>query len=99
MLFISISIEPAGLSIMYNSFVQSCLECNQLLYFGAAKSHLDHLDALQHQTAGISHCTFPSLESRRHATAIGLTCQLLHGEGRGLLILNLLPMLLENHLS
>ena len=68
---------------MYKSFVRSCLEYGHLLYFGAAKCHLDHLDALQHRAAGICHCTFPSLESRRHAAAIGLTCRLLDGEGRG----------------
>ena len=51
-------------------------------YFGAAKSHLDHLDALQHQAAGIFHCTIPSIESCRHAAAIGLTGRLLD-EGHG----------------
>ena len=68
---------------MFKSFVWSCLEYGHLLYFGAAKSHLDHLDTLQHRAAGICHCTFPSLESRRHAAAIGLTCCLLDGKGRG----------------
>ena len=30
----------------------------------------------------ICHSTFPSLKSRWHGAAIGLTCQLLDGEGR-----------------
>ena len=43
---------------------------------------LDHLDALQHQAAGICHRTIPSIESHRHAAAIGLTYRLLD-EGHG----------------
>ena len=35
------------------------------------------------RAASVCHSTFPSLESCRHATAIGLLCQLLDGEGRG----------------
>ena len=68
---------------MYKSFVRSCLEYGHLLYFGAAKGYLKRLDALQCRAASICHSTFPSLKSRRHATAIGLLCRLLDGEGRG----------------
>ena len=39
---------PVGLSTMYKSFIRSCLEYGHLFYFGAAKNHLDRLDALQH---------------------------------------------------
>ena len=66
-------LEPVGLSTMYKSFIWSCLKHGHLFYFGVAKSHLDHLDALQHQAAGICHHIIPSLESRWHAAAIGLT--------------------------
>ena len=72
-------LDPAGLSVMYKSFICSCLEYGHL-YFGVAKSHLECLDALQRQAAGIYHDTFPSLKSRRCA---GLTCRLLDSEGCG----------------
>ena len=75
-------LDPVGLSIMYKSFVCSCLEYGHLLYFGAARSHLERLDTLQHRAAGICHDTFPSLESRQHAAAVGLVCRLLDGGGR-----------------
>ena len=71
----SVYLDPTSLSIMYKSFVRSCLEYGHLLYFGAAKYHLDRLDALQHRAASIFHpCSY---------AAIGLTCWLLDGEGRG----------------
>ena len=76
-------LDSVGLSIMYKSFVCSCLEYGHLLYFGAARGYLKRLDALQCRAASICHSTFPSLESRRHAAAIGLLCRLLDGEGRG----------------
>ena len=76
-------LDPAGLSVMYKSFIRSCLEYGHLLYFSAARSHLERLDALQCWAAGICHDDFPSLESRQYAAAVGLTCRLLDGEGRG----------------
>ena len=80
MSFIFIYLDPVGLSIMYKSFVRSCLEYGHLLYF---EGYLEHLDALQCWAASVCHSTLPSLESRRHAAAIGLMCQLLDGEDRG----------------
>ena len=47
------------------------------------RSHLEHLDALHGRAAGVCHDIFPSLESHRYAAAVGLTCRLLDGEGRG----------------
>ena len=46
-------LDPAGLSVIHKSFICSCLEYGHLLYFGAAKSRLEHLDALQRRPAGI----------------------------------------------
>ena len=40
-------LDSVGLSIMYKSFVHSCLEYGHLLYFGAGRGYLKHLDALQ----------------------------------------------------
>lgn len=64
-------LDPAGLSIMYKSFIRSCLEYGHLLYFSAARSHLECPDALQRQAAGICHDTFPSLESHQYAAGVG----------------------------
>ena len=77
---LSFYLDPAGLSVMCKSFVRSRLEYGHLLYFGAARGYLNHLDALQCQAASVCHS---SLECRRHAAAIGLLCQLLDGEGHG----------------
>ena len=68
------AVDPVGLSIMYKSFVCSCLEYGHLLYFSAARGYLECLDALQCQAASVCHSIFPSLESRRHAAEIGLMC-------------------------
>ena len=76
-------LNSAGLSIMYKSFVCSYLEYGHLLYFGAARGYLKRLDAPQCQAAIVCHSTFPSLESRQHATAIGHLCRLLDDEGCG----------------
>ena len=76
-------LDSVGLSIMYKSFVHSCLEYGHLLYFGAARGYLKCLDALQCRAASVCHSPFPSLESHWHATAIGFLCQLLDGEDRG----------------
>ena len=76
-------LDSVGLSIMYKSFVRSCLEYGHLLYFGAARGYLKRLDALQCRAASVCHSTFPSLESCRHAAAIGFLSRLLDGEGRG----------------
>ena len=74
-------LDSFGLSIMYKSFVRSCLKHGHLLYFGAARGYLKRLDALQCQAASVCHSTFPSLESHQHATAIGFLCRLLDDEG------------------
>ena len=63
--------------------VHSCLEYGHLLNFGTARGYLKRLDALQCRAASVCHSTFSSLESCRHATAIGLLCQLLDGKGCG----------------
>ena len=47
-------LDPASLSIIYKSFIRSCLEYGHLPYFSAARSHLEHLDALQRQATGLS---------------------------------------------
>ena len=63
-----------GLSIMYKSFVRSCLEYGHLLYFGAARGYLKRLDALQCRAASVCDSTFLSPGASRHAAAIGFLC-------------------------
>ena len=67
-------LDSVSLSIMYKSFVCSCLEYGHILYFGAARGYLKCLYALQCRAARVCHSIFSSLESHRHATAIGFLC-------------------------
>ena len=67
-------LDSAGLSVMYKSFVCSCLEYDHLLYFSAARGYLKRLDALQCRAVSVCHSTFPSLEFHWHAAAIGFLC-------------------------
>ena len=70
---------------MYKAFVRSRLEYGNLVYWGAAESHLKKLDAVQNSAKSMLKKPqfLPSLESRRKAAALGLVCKLLDGEGRG----------------
>ena len=51
-------LDSVDLSIMYKSFVHSCLDYGPLLYFGAARGYLKRLDALQCRSGGVCHSTF-----------------------------------------
>ena len=70
---------------MYKAFVRSKLEYGNLVYWGAAETHLGKLDAVHNSAISVlkKPSGIPSLESRRRAAALGLTCKLLDGEGRG----------------
>jgi len=70
---------------MYKAFVRSRLEYGNLVYWGAAESHLKKLDAVQNSAKSMLKKPqfLPSLETRRKAAALGLVCKLLDGEGRG----------------
>ncbi|CAN0016807.1 unnamed protein product, partial [Heterosigma akashiwo] len=71
----------------YKAFVRSKIEYGNLIYWGAAESYLEKLDRVQRSAvlmlADSSAFFIPSLESRRQAAAVGLTCKLLNGQGRG----------------
>ena len=92
-------LDSVGLSIMYKSFVRSCLEYGHLLYFGAVRGYLKHLDALQCQAASVCHSTSPSLESRQRAAAIGFLCRLLDVVIYSHFSLTLLQLFLEDPLA
>jgi len=83
---------------MYIAFIQCCLEYD-LLYYGAANTHLCRLNSLQHHSEGICSTTFSSLSSRLQEAAFGMICKLLDGEGRGTyspFVHTLPPTTLEN---
>ena len=71
----------------YKAFVRSKIEYGNLIYWGAAEGYLEKPDRVQSSAVSMledsSAFFIPSLESRRQATAVGLTCKLLGGQGRG----------------
>ena len=73
----------------YKAFVRSKIEYGNLIYWGAAEGYLEKLDRVQSSAVSMladsSAFFIPSLESRRQAAAVGLTCKLLDGQGRGAL--------------
>ena len=74
----------------YKAFVGSKIEYGNLICWRAAEGSLEKLDRV-HQSSAVlmlensSAFFIPSLESRRQAAAVGLTCKLLDGQGRGAL--------------
>jgi hypothetical protein len=63
------------------------MEYGNVVYMGAADSHLDKLDRIQRSAEKIgkfiSHFTMEPLKCRREAAAISLALKLLDGRGRG----------------
>ena len=73
----------------YKAFVHSKIEYGSLACWGAVESHLKKLDGIQESALALlcnpdPSLLPPSLESRREQAAIGFTCKLLDGRGRGL---------------
>ena len=71
------------LCLIYKSWIRPVLEYGNILYTGAASSHLQCLDHLQNRIQQTCCSTFQSLSHHRDAAIIGLVCRLLNGEGRG----------------
>ena len=70
----------------YKAFVRSKIEYVNLIYLGAAEGYLEKLDRVQSSAVSILEglsAFISSLESRSQAAAVGLTCKLLDGQGRG----------------
>ena len=89
-------LSPADLCTAYKAFVRPQLEYGHLLYWGAAESHLVRLDRVQLQAQRLfSEIPLPTLESRRVAAAVGLTCRLLSGSVSSPL-LSLTPVLMSS---
>ena len=89
-------LSPADLCTAYKAFVRLQLEYGHLLYWGAAESHLVRLDRVQLQAQRLfSEIPLPTLESRRVAAAVRLTCRLLSGNVSSPL-LSLTPVLMSS---
>ena len=71
------------LCLMYKSWIRPTLEYGNILYSGAALSHLQRLDNLQAQIEHTCCSTFQPLLHRHNAAIIGFVCRLLAGEGGG----------------
>ena len=80
-------LNDKGIITAYKAFVRSRIEYGNIVYWGAADTHLGKLDKIQNRAKsmiqGNLKNNIPSLEARRKAAAVGLTCKLLDGQGRG----------------
>jgi hypothetical protein len=76
-------LDSENKGIMYKAFIRSVMEYGCLSYFGASKTHLAKLDAVQKRAERICGCKFESLQGRRDAASFGLICKLLDDGGRG----------------
>ena len=79
-------LDDQGIVTAYKAFVRSKLEYGNLVYWGAAESNLKKLDSIQDSTKSMlrnKNHFLPDLEDRRKAAALGLTCKLMDGNGRG----------------
>ena len=89
-------LSPADLYTAYKAFVRPQLEYGHLLYWSAAEGHLARLDRVQLQAQRLfNEIPLPTLESRRAAAAVGLTCRLLSGSVSSPL-LSLAPVLMSS---
>ena len=76
-------LDDANMKTMYIMFVRSVMEYGNVVYMGAADSHLAKLDRVQKSAEQIGNFTVESLECRREAAAISLALKLLDNQGRG----------------
>ena len=76
-------LDSENLKLMYTAFVRSGMEYGSVLYMGAADSHLEKLNRIQHSAQNLGGFVIESLEERREAACLRLACKLLDGRGRG----------------
>ena len=72
-------LSDSDLGTIYKYFVRSKMEYGNASYRGAAKSHLEKLDAIQHRTEKLSGVCSQPLAARRDAACFGLVCKILDG--------------------
>ena len=70
------------------------MEYNSVCWMGAAQSHLNSLDRVQHTAERMCGFTAEPLQARRDAAAMALALKLLDGKARGELK-NFVPRLIE----
>ena len=68
---------------IYKSWICPTLEYGNILYSGAASTHLHRLDDLQSRIEQSCSFVFQPLSHRRNAAIMRLVCYLLAEEGRG----------------
>ena len=66
-----------SLSIAFKAFARPVCEYGNVVFMGAASTHLYKLDGIQQLAERSSESTFPTLCSRRSASAMGLLCKML----------------------
>jgi hypothetical protein len=78
-------LDARNLRTMYMMFVRSTMEYGNVLYMGAADSHLAKLDRIQASAERMCGFKMESLSSRRDAAAFSLAVKMLSDKGRGVL--------------
>ena len=76
-------LDDNNMKTMYIMFVRSVMEYGNVVYMGAAQTHLEKLDRVQRSAERIGNFTIETLEARREAAAIRLALKLMDGRGRG----------------
>jgi hypothetical protein len=87
-------LNSTNLKTMYLMFIRSIMEYNSISWMGAAQSHLNALDRVQHTAERICNFTAEPLQARRDAAALAFAFKLLDGKARGELV-HFVPKLIE----
>ena len=87
-------LNSQNLKTIYMMFIRSIMEYNSVCWMGAAQSHLNSLDRVQHTAERMCGFTAEPLQARRDAAAMALALKLLDGKARGELK-NFVPRLIE----
>ena len=87
-------LDSENIKTVYLMFIHSIMEYNSISWMGAAQSHLDKLDKVQHSAEKIGNFTVEPLQARRDAAAISFALKLPDGGARGELK-NFIPIVTE----
>ena len=87
-------LSTENLKMIYTMFIRSIMEYQSTAWMGAAQSHLDKLDRIQHRAEMIGSFTVEPLQARRDAAAVSFALKLLDGNARGELK-KFIPRLIE----
>ena len=87
-------LNPQNLKTIYMMLIRSIMEYNSVCWMGAAQSHLNSLDRVQHTAERMCGFAAEPLQARRDAATMALALKLLDGKARGDLK-NFVPRLIE----